>query len=95
MTTLTQFSPTVKQNFSFLPTFDGTEYSVVVTWGLFGSGVGWPRWIVNVYTLQGALVLQKPLRGSPQNYNVNLIQGYFTTSSLVYRTASNNFEVSP
>ena len=90
MTTLTQFTPTVTTNFSFQPTLDGQQYSVIVTWSLFGQ-----RWILNVYSLQGALILQKPLRGSPLNYDINLIKGYFTTSTLVYRTASNNFEVSP
>jgi len=95
MTTLTQFTPTSDQNFSFQPTLDGQQYNVIVTWGLFGSGVGWPRWILNVYTLQGALVCERPLTGSPPGYDINLVAGYFTTSSLVYRVASNNFEVSP
>lgn len=90
MTTLTQFTPTVNQNFSFQPTLDGQQYSVVLTWALFGQ-----RWVLNVYTLQGVLVLQKPLRGSPDDYSINLIEGYFTTSSLVYRVSTNNFEVTP
>jgi hypothetical protein len=50
---------------------------------------------VNVYTLQGVLVCERPLTGSPPDYDINLIAGYFTTSSLVYRVSSNNFEVSP
>jgi hypothetical protein len=90
MTTLTQFAPTVNQNFSFQPTLDGAQYSAIITWSLFGQ-----RWILNVFTLQGVLVLQKPLRGSPLDYDINLIEGYFTTSALVYRVASNNIEVSP
>ena len=90
MTTLTQFTPTVDQNFSFQPALDGAQYSVVVTWSLFGQ-----RWILNVYTLSGTLVVSKPLTGSPPGYDINLIEGYFTRSSLVYRVSSNNFEVSP
>ena len=89
MTTFSQFTPTVNQNFSFQPTLDGQQYSVVVTWSLFGQ-----RWIVNIYTLQGVLALQKPLRGSPLDYDINLVEGYFTASSLIYRVATNNFEVS-
>lgn len=88
--TLTQFTPTIDTNFSFLPTLDGQQYNVVVTWNLFGQ-----RWVVNVYTLSGTLVLQKPLRGSPPDYPINLVTGYFVTSSLVYRPSSNNFEVTP
>ncbi len=90
MTTLYQFTPTVTQNFSFQPTLDGNQYSVIVTWGLFGK-----RWIVNVYTLQSTLVVTIPLAPSPDDYSINLVQGFFTTSSLVYRESSNNFEVSP
>ena len=89
-TTLFPFTPSVTQNFSFQPTLDGQQYNAIVTWSLFGQ-----RWVVNIYSLQGVWVLSKPLRSSPQNYNINLIEGYFTTSSLVYREASNNFEVSP
>lgn len=87
-TTLTQFTPAVNQNFSFQPTLDGQQYAVVVTWQLFGQ-----RWVVNVYTLQGSLVVAKPLRSSPDDYDINLVEGYFTTSTLVYRASSNNFEV--
>ncbi len=90
MTTLTQFSPTITQNFTFIPTLDGAQYSVIVNWNLFGQ-----RWVLNVYNLQGVLILQKPLTGSPQDYDINLVEGYFTTSTLVYRESSNNFEVSP
>ena len=90
MTTLTQFIPTVNQNFSWQPTLDGAQYTAVVSWSLFGQ-----RWILSVYTLQGALVVQKPLRGSPVNYDINLIQGYFDVSTLIYRVGTNNFEVAP
>lgn len=90
MTTLTQFTPTINQNFSFQPTLDGQQYQVVVTWSLFGQ-----RWIVNIYTLQNVLVVSKPLRASPMSVDLNLIKGYFTTSSMIYRTSTNNFEVSP
>jgi len=90
MTTLTLFAPGNNQNFSFQPTLDGLQYSAVVTWNLFGQ-----RWILNIYTLQGTLVLQKPLTGSPNGYDINLVGGYFTTSTLVFRERTNNFEVSP
>jgi len=90
MATLTQFTPTINQNFSFLPTLDGQQYNVIVTWNLFGQ-----RWVVNVYTLGGTLVLQKPLRGSPPDYDIDLIKGYFTTSTMIFRADSNNFIVAP
>ena len=88
MITLTQFTPQVNQNFAFLPTLDGQQYSAVVTWSLFGQ-----RWIFNLYTLQQALVVSKPLVASPLDADINIIQGYGFTSTVVYREASNNFEV--
>ena len=90
MASLTQFTPTVTQNFSFQPTLDGQQYAVVITWSLFGR-----RWVLSVYNLQNALILSKPLTGSPPDYDINLIEGYFTTSTLIYRVATNNFEVNP
>lgn len=90
MTTLTQFAPTINQNFSFQPTLDGSLYTVIVTWNLFGQ-----RWVVNIYTLTNKLVMQKPLTASPLDYDINLIAGYFTTSTLIYRESTNNFEVTP
>lgn len=90
MTTYTQFTPTINQNFSFQPTLDSQQYNVIIKWNLFGK-----RWVLYVYTLQNQIVLQKPLRSSPPEYDINLIEGYFTTSTLVYRQSTNNFEVSP
>lgn len=89
MATLFQFTPAINQNFTFSPTLDGQQYSAIVVWSLFGK-----RWVLNVYTLQGVLLFTKPLTGSPDDYSINLAQGY-TTSSLVYRVSTNNFEVSP
>ena len=90
MTTLTQFTPSVAQNFSFEPTLDGQVYSVVVTWSLFGQ-----RWLVNCYDQTGTLVFARPLRSSPNNANINIAGGYFKTSTLVYREQTRNFEVTP
>lgn len=89
MTTLYQFTPTIDQNFTFTPTLDGSQYACEVVWGLFGQ-----RWILNVYTLQNALVVTKPFVPSPDNYDIDLVEGYFS-SSLVFRESSNNIEVSP
>jgi len=90
MATLIQFAPTVTQNFSFLPTLDGRQYYAVVDWSLYGQ-----RWVLSIYTLQNVLIVQKPLTASPDNYDINLVEGYFTTSTLVYRDSSNNFEITP
>ena len=90
MTTFTQFTPSANTNFSWTPTLDGQQYSAVIVWSLFGQ-----RWVLNIYSLSGALVLMKPLTGSPDNYDINLVQGYFAASSLVYRVSRNSIEVTP
>lgn len=84
------FAPNVNRNFSFTPTLDGKQYSVLVKWSLFGQ-----RWLVNVYSLQGVLIFIKPLRTSPEDSDINMAAGYFKTSKLVYRASSDTFEVSP
>jgi len=86
--TLYQFTPGLDTNFTFQPTIGAQQYTVVVVWQLFGQ-----RWMVNLYTLQQALVFSRPLRASPENYDINLLAGYFDTGSLVYRDGTNNFEV--
>lgn len=90
MTTLFPFTPTVSQNYTFQPTLDGQVYNVEVTWSLFGQ-----RWLVNCYDLSNNLIFARPLRSSPNNYDINLAAGYFVSSSLVYREQTRNFEVSP
>ena len=163
MTTLFPFQPTLQAAFQFQPTLDGQTYNVIVTWNLFGQ-----RYYINVYSLDGTLVLCVPLVGSPTglaleslswargtvsattsgphgykvgniirltisncapnayngifdviitgpttftyalaanpgpatvlgraDYNIDLSAGFFTTSTLVYREASTQFEVNP
>lgn len=89
MTTVTPFVPSTNATFQFQPTLDGTTYTAIVTWNLFAQ-----RFYFNLYTLQGALVVSLPLIGSPLNYDINLVAGYFA-SKVVYRAPSRQFEVSP
>lgn len=86
-TTYIPFVPSSSANFQFQVTLDGTVYTGIVTWSLFGQ-----RYYLNLYTSAGALVVALPLIGSPVDYNISLTAGYFTTQ-LVYRVQSNSFEV--
>lgn len=163
MTTFFNFQPTQNSNFEFQPTLDGSPYRALVPWLLFGQ-----RWYLSLYSLNGTLVFNKALVGSPNGvaieslswangfvlvttkiphgyrlgqtvqltidgcspdeyngtpnclivndsqlsyplagnpgpatsfgnatFNVNLVQGYFVESTLVYRSANKQFEVSP
>ncbi len=86
-TTYIQFTPSSTSNFQFQATFDGTVYTIIVTWNLFGQ-----RYYVNVYTTTGTLVFCLPMIGSPNGYDISMTAGYFV-SKLVWRVQSGNFEV--
>jgi hypothetical protein len=90
MTTVTPFQPTATQAFAFTPTLDGAQYNLIVTWNLAGA-----RWYFNLYDLSGNLILAAALIASPDDFDINLVQQYFETSTLAFRESSNSFEVSP
>ena len=50
------FTPSSKSAPQFQPTFDGAQYTVIVTWNLFGQ-----RYYVNCYALDGTLKFSVPL----------------------------------
>ena len=83
------FQPSSTTPFQFQPTLDGSVYTVIVTWNLAGA-----RYYINVYALDGTLIVSLPRVGSPLGYDISLVAGYFT-STLVFREASNQFEVMP
>lgn len=90
MTTFITFTPSSVAPFQFNPTLDGTVYIATCTWNIYGQ-----RYYINIYNQTRTLIMSKPIIGSPDNYNVNLLFGYFKNSTLVYRTSSNNFEINP
>ena len=88
MATTILFAPTQSAPFQFQPTLDGTVYNCIVTWSLFGQ-----RWYLACYTLNGALVFNRAFVGSPLGYDINLLAGIFTTSTLVYRQPTQMIEI--
>jgi hypothetical protein len=90
MTTYTQFVPTSGGLFQFQLTLDGQQYSLVVPWSLFRKS-----WYIDIYDLQNNLILSEGLVGSPDNYDIDLVWGYFLTSTLVFRASTQQFEVNP
>lgn len=88
MTTYTNFTPPLP--FQFQATLDGAAYTVTVVWNITGQ-----RSYINVTDSSGNLVVSTPLIGSPAAYNINLVGGYFTTSTMVFRAATAQFEVAP
>ena len=88
--TLIPFNPSAYANFQFNPELDGVTYIGIVTWNLYGE-----RYYINIYNNNGTLIVTNPLIASPDDYDINLVFGYFQTSKLVYRASSNSFEISP
>jgi hypothetical protein len=84
------FTPSATSAFQFNPTLDGLPYVATCTWNIYGQ-----RYYVNIYNSFNTLVMSRPIIASPDNYDINLLKGYFTTSSLVYRASSNNFIITP
>lgn len=87
MTTYVQFQPSALQNFQFTATFDGQSYSLVVLWNYYGQ-----RYYVSATTVQGAPVYTLPLIASPDDYDININSGYFSTP-LVYRDSTQMLEI--
>jgi hypothetical protein len=89
MTTIA-FNPVPSSNFQFNCTLDSQPYTVIVTWNFYS-----PRYYINIYNTAGNLIVTNPMTGSPDDFDINLVYGYFETSTLVYRVSSNSFEINP
>lgn len=87
---LIPFRPSAIALFQFQATLDGVAWNVTITWSLAGQ-----RWYLNIRDLQGNLKLARAVVGSPSGSDINLIGGFFATSTLVYRQGTQNFEVGP
>lgn len=87
---IVNFTPSATSAFQFNPTLDGVPYVAICTWNLYGQ-----RYYINIYNTYNTLVMSRPIIASPDNYSINLLTGYFTKSTLVYRASSGNFEITP
>lgn len=59
MTTFVLFRPTTFAPFSFVATLDGQQYTITITWNVFGQ-----RWYFNATALDGTPVVSEGLVGS-------------------------------
>jgi len=84
------FNPSANANFQFSPVLDGLTYTAICTWNIYRGG-----YYINIYNSSRALVMSRPIIASPDDYNINLVFGYFRTSTLVYRASSTAFEINP
>ena len=90
MTTIVKFEPSPNANFQFNPTLDGVGYVAVCTYNNYS-----PRYYISIYDLSRNLIMTRPIVGSPDNYDINILAGFFTNSTMVYRVSSAQFEITP
>lgn len=90
MTTFVNLNPQPGQGFTFQATLDGVGYTMSVTWNVFGQ-----RWFISCLTNNGALIFHLPVIASPNEGDINLLAGYFVTSTMVFRATGQNFEITP
>lgn len=84
------FVPPPNGAFTFQPTLDGVVYTATIVWNLFGQ-----RWYLVLTTLSGTPVVTIPVIGSPPNFTINMLGGYFQTSVMTFNSASSQFVVTP
>lgn len=90
MTTYVNFSQPVSQPFSFAAQLDGNTYNVTIPSNLYGQ-----RLYCSITALDGTQILCIALIGSPANYDINLVAGFFSTSTLIWRVENQQFEITP
>ncbi len=91
MTTYVAFSPqTSGIPWTGLFTLDGNSYKATANWNIAGQ-----RWWLTLADSSGTPVWYGPIIGSPMDFDILLAPGIFTTSTLLYRTDTGNFETVP
>lgn len=83
------FAPAATANFQFDVTLDGNSYSVITRWNFYAQ-----RYYFFLYDNASNLIVTKPLIGSPPNYAINLLFGYFK-STMVFYEAAQQFVITP
>jgi len=87
--TIIQFLPSPISAFQFIAELDGNNYNCIVTWNVYGQ-----RWYITVANQDGTPVFTLPQIGSPNNYDISLTAGYFT-STMVFRQSLQRYEINP
>ncbi len=94
MTTYTPLGQSITTPFQFTATLDGDNYTVSLAWNTFGQ-----RFFINITDQGGNLILATPLISSADASTgfpaINLVGGYFVTSTLIFRESTQQFEVAP
>lgn len=92
MTTLVAFTPSLLSSppFSAQVALDGQNYTLATAWNIYRGG-----WYYSLTDQFGNLIITAALVASPPNYSILLAPGIFVTSTILFRDATQNFEISP
>lgn len=92
MTTYIKFTPDPNQTPPFTETFilDGASYSGTAFWNFAAQ-----RWYLRLIDQSGNVAWNGPILGSPETSNIHLALGVFTSSTILYRATSEEFEITP
>lgn len=90
--TLIAFQPnlTAGPPFQAIVTLDGNPYALACAWNFSAQ-----RWYVTLTDSGGNVAWNGALIGSPSDYDIFLAPGIFTTSTILYRAGTGDFEVTP
>jgi len=69
---------------------DGASYTLSLRFNIAGQ-----RYYYSLTSLNGIMIINAPLIGSPLNYDIDLAPGLFLTSKIIFRAATNQFEITP
>jgi hypothetical protein len=81
---------TITPPFSYVFTLDSVSYTGSVIWSIVAQ-----RWYFQLLDSNSSLVWYGPLIGSPLASEIYLAPGIFTSSTLLFREDTGNFEQSP
>jgi hypothetical protein len=92
MTTIIPFAPSATQTppFQVTVTLDSQPYNLTTMWNFAGQ-----RWYASLTNASGNNMWYGALVGSPLGYDIYLAPGIFTTSTILYREDSGQFEITP
>jgi hypothetical protein len=92
MTTFIPFAPSPTQTppFQVTVTLDSVSYNLTAMWNFAAQ-----RWYASLADGSGNMTWYGALVGSPLNYDIPLAPGVFTTSTILFREDSGNFEITP
>jgi hypothetical protein len=86
------FQPTASVPFQFGATFDGQDYTCTVLWNFYRVG-----WYLQIVDTSNTVVVYRALVSAPPSPPpaLNLLFGYFLTSTMYFDDASQSFVVTP